>query len=95
MRPDDPAFIDSLGWIEYRQGNLQRSVELLRRALQMLPNHEVAAHLGEVLWVAGEQAEAREIWRFGLELEPDSVVVQDTIRRLTGDPADVLLEVAS
>jgi tetratricopeptide (TPR) repeat protein len=82
--PEDPAFIDSLGWVEFRQGNHDRAVELLRQAWNAFRNHEVAAHLGEALWVRGDREAAREIWARGLQLSQETDVLIDTIERLLG-----------
>ncbi|WP_339462307.1 tetratricopeptide repeat protein [Pseudomonas sp. EA_105y_Pfl2_R69] len=84
LNPDDPAILDSLGWVNYRQGNLDEAERLLRKALQDFPDHEVAAHLGEVLWAQGKQKEARKIWRQALEQQPDSSILRSTLLRLTG-----------
>ncbi len=84
MRPDEPAYIDSLGWVEYRLGNYPRALELLEQAYAAMPDHEVAAHLGEVLWVTGERDAAVQVWTEGLELEPDSRVLAETMQRLLG-----------
>ncbi|MCC6075933.1 tetratricopeptide repeat protein [Pseudomonas sp. GCM10022188] len=84
LNPDDPAILDSLGWVNYRQGNLAAAEELLRRAFKLMPDHEVAAHLGEVLWAAGKQDEAREVWRSALADTPDSAILRGTLKRLTG-----------
>jgi tetratricopeptide (TPR) repeat protein len=84
LNPDDPAVLDSLGWVNYRLGNLDEAERLLRQALARFPDHEVAAHLGEVLWAKGEQSEAREIWGKALEQQPDSPILRSTVLRLTG-----------
>ncbi|SHN27989.1 Flp pilus assembly protein TadD, contains TPR repeats [Pseudomonas asturiensis] len=84
LTPDDPAVLDSLGWVNYRLGNLDEAERLLRRALERFPDHEVAAHLGEVLWAKGEQREARKVWGKALEQQPDSPILRSTLRRLTG-----------
>jgi Flp pilus assembly protein TadD len=84
LNPDDPAILDSLGWVNYRQGNLDEAERLLRKALQDFPDHEVAAHLGEVLWAQGKQKEARKIWRKALGQQPDSSILRSTLLRLTG-----------
>ena len=83
-RPNDPAIIDSLGWLRYRQGRLDEALALLQQAYEMFPDQEVAAHLGEVLWQLGQQEQAREIWRTGLEDAPDSKAIPETLLRLTG-----------
>ena len=84
LNPEDPAVLDSLGWVNYRLGNLDEAERLLRRALQEFPDHEVAAHLGEVLWAQGKQKEARKLWREALKQQPDSPILRSTLLRLTG-----------
>ncbi|MCY1288709.1 Beta-barrel assembly-enhancing protease [compost metagenome] len=82
--PDDPAILDSLGWANYRLGNLAEAERLLRQAVERFPDPEVAAHLGEVLWAAGKQREARKVWAEALQKQPDSNILRNTLLRLTG-----------
>lgn len=84
INPDDPAVLDSLGWVNYRLGNLPEAERLLRQAFAVFPDHEVAAHLGEVLWAAGKQREARQVWIKALNDQPDSPILRATVLRLTG-----------
>jgi tetratricopeptide (TPR) repeat protein len=84
INPDDPAVLDSLGWVNYRLGNLPEAERLLRQAFAAFPDHEVAAHLGEVLWAAGKQREARQVWIKALNDQPDSPILRATVLRLTG-----------
>ncbi|CDF92668.1 MULTISPECIES: tetratricopeptide repeat protein [unclassified Pseudomonas] len=84
LNPEDPAVLDSLGWVNFRLGNLDEAERLLRQALERFPDQEVAAHLGEVLWAAGKQREARQIWSKFLKDQPDSPILRGTIKRLTG-----------
>ncbi|MDB6142836.1 MAG: hypothetical protein JWP80_1880 [Pseudomonas sp.] len=84
LNPEDPAVLDSLGWVNYRLGNLDEAERLLRQALERFPDHEVAAHLGEVLWAKGNQREARKVWGKALEQQPDSPILRSTLKRLTG-----------
>lgn len=84
LNPTDPAILDSLGWVNYRQGKLAEAEKLLRKAFERMPDHEVAAHFGEVLWAAGKQDEARQVWRKALAEKPDSEILNDTLKRLTG-----------
>jgi len=71
LMPDDAAIIDSLGWLYYRQGRYADSIELLQKAYDLLPDTEIAAHLGEVLWVSGDQLNATKVWEEALSAEPD------------------------
>jgi tetratricopeptide (TPR) repeat protein len=84
LSPDDAAVIDSLGWVNYRLGNLAEAERLLRIALEKLPDAEIAAHLGEVLWARGKQREARKVWAEALKSDPDSDILRRTVQRLTG-----------
>src|SRR3990167_3580126 len=84
LNPQDPAILDSLGWVNYRMGNLDEAERLLRQALQRFPDHEVAAHLGEVLWARGKQREARKVWANALKQQPDSTLLRSPLLRLTG-----------
>ncbi|QIH10747.1 MULTISPECIES: tetratricopeptide repeat protein [Pseudomonas] len=84
LTPDDPAVLDSLGWVNFRMGNLDEAERLLRQALERFPDPEVAAHLGEVLWHNGKQREARQTWGKFIKEQPDSPVLRETIKRLTG-----------
>lgn len=71
LRPDDPAILDSMGWVLYRQGQSDQAEGYLRRALDQVFDAEIAAHLGEVLWSLGRRDEAREVWTRALEEDPD------------------------
>ena len=81
LAPDDPAIIDSVGWGYYRSGKLDESIKMLRRALAGNPDPEVAAHLGEVLWVRGDKDEAKKIWQDSLKDNPDSEPLQAVIKK--------------
>ena len=84
LSPEDPAVLDSLGWVNFRLGNLDEAERYLRQALERFPDQEVAAHLGEVLWAKGKQREAKQIWAKFLKEQPDSPILRSTIKRLTG-----------
>jgi tetratricopeptide (TPR) repeat protein len=82
--PDNPAFLDSLGWVMFRRGDAAGAIPLLERAYRIFPDAEIASHWGEVLWVNGKQSEARALWARALSRAPDSQPLRDTIERLTG-----------
>ena len=84
LTPDDPAVLDSLGWVNFRLGNLDEAERLLRQAFERFPDQEVAAHLGEALWANGKQREAKQIWAKFLKENPESPTLRKTILRLTG-----------
>ncbi|MGQ0801056.1 MAG: tetratricopeptide repeat protein [Pseudomarimonas sp.] len=82
LKPDNPAIIDSMGWVLFRLGRLEESLVHLRRAFELQRDAEVAAHLGEVLWVAGNKDEAQSIFRLGKEIDPDNAALNRTMKRL-------------
>lgn len=81
LAPNDPAIMDSLGWIKYRMGDTETALNLLRQAYSAFDDHEIAAHLGEVLWQAGNQQEALTIWKKALQKDPKSPVIQRVMER--------------
>ena len=85
LRPDDASIVDSMGWISYRLGHLDESEKFLRRAWALDKNPEIAAHLGEVLWVMGKQEAARSIWREGMEVDSENPVLLQTLQRMEAD----------
>ena len=74
--------MDSLGWVQYREGDLKGAARELRRAYGGRPDAEIGAHLGEVLWMLGERDEARRIWDEALKAGPENETLQKTIKRL-------------
>jgi tetratricopeptide (TPR) repeat protein len=81
IKPNEPAFIDSIGWVMYRLENFDEAISYLRQALELFPNDEVAAHLGEALWAAGKELEADKIWKKALELAPNSEILKKVMGR--------------
>jgi tetratricopeptide (TPR) repeat protein len=81
QKPDDPAIIDSMGWVQYRLGNLQESRRYLQKAYDMTGDGEIGAHLGEVMWKMGDQADARRVWKESLKAAPDDPVLKKVMKR--------------
>ncbi len=82
LRPDSFYILDSMGWVQYRKGDLPEALKYLRRAMELGKDAEVAAHLGEVLWVSGDREAARAAWKLGLEYAPDNKSLLAVIKRL-------------
>jgi predicted negative regulator of RcsB-dependent stress response len=70
-----------MGWVMYRLGQHKEGLEFLQRAYAQRPDPEIAAHVGEVLWVKGRQQDAERVWRDSLKEHPDNDVLQTTIKR--------------
>lgn len=81
VKPNDAFILDSMGWVQYRMGNLDEAIRYLKQALAVRPDPEISAHLGEVLWVKGDRAEAETVWRRALKTTPDSEPLLDIIRK--------------
>ncbi|MDX1802873.1 MAG: tetratricopeptide repeat protein [Alcanivorax sp.] len=82
LRPDDPAILDSMGWVLYKQGKLKNAREYLRKAYEKFPDPEVAAHYSEVLWKLGAQNQARQVWRDTLDTNPDAPAIVNLMKKL-------------
>lgn len=80
--PDDPAILDSLGWVSYRLGNMQDALKWLGMAFERLEDAEIAAHYGEVLWKNNQREEAEKVWKIGLENNAEHPVLLETMHRL-------------
>jgi len=87
LEPENPAILDSMGWLLYREGKLQQALDYLSRAWAAFPDPEVAAHYGEVLWMTGADEQARIIWEQGLKQDPQHEVLLETIERVGTQPA--------
>lgn len=85
LSPGEPFITDSLGWVEYRLGNRAEALRLLRQAYQSRPDPEIAAHLGEVLWISGQHDEARRVWRDAKVRDSTNDVLRETLARLRVD----------
>ena len=83
IRPDDPFILDSMGWVQYRMGNRQDAIQYLEKAFAKRDDPEIAAHLGEVLWVTGQKDKARQIWGKAKKSAPDNDTLNNTIERFT------------
>ncbi len=81
ISPDDHYILDSMGWILYRQGRLDEAIIFLEKALAKKSDSEIAAHLGEVLWVKGDKKTAQEIWDTALQEAPDDDKLHNVINR--------------
>jgi len=82
IQPENPAILDSMGWVLYRLNKHQEALVFLLKAFQSYPDGEVAAHLGEVLWVLNQKTEAEKVWLTILGKTPNHKALLETIKRL-------------
>ena len=81
LAPDDHYMLDSLGWVHYRLGNLDKAADFLRKAYAVQADPEIAAHLGEVLWKQGKLEEAKKLWASALKDFPENDVLLATTKK--------------
>jgi len=82
LAPEDPFIADSLGWVEFRLGNTDEAMRILEAAYKRRPDPEIAAHLGEVLWVKGQRDRALTVWKEASLVDADNETLQETLKRL-------------
>ena len=81
LSPEDYYIIDSLGWVQYREGKLKDAAATLQRAYTGRPDAEIGAHLGEVLWQMGQRDEAKRVWDEALKTAPENETLLKTIKK--------------
>lgn len=81
LAPDDAFIVDSMGWVLYRKGDLAGALQHLQRAFKLRQDPEIAAHLGEVLWMLGRHDEAGKTWRDAAKANPDNDVLAEVIKK--------------
>ena len=81
LAPDDGFILDSMGWLYYRKGELAKAQETLERAYKNRPDAEIAAHLGEVLWMKGAKDEADKLWHASLQSNPQNEALIETLKK--------------
>ena len=82
LAPNDPFIADSLGWVEFKLGNLDQAKMILITAFEAKPDAEIATHLGEVLWAQGLKTEAITVWQAARMINPKHPTLLETLKRL-------------
>ena len=83
LAPDDPFIMDSMGWVLFRMNQNEAAITFLKRAFEIRPDAEIAAHLGEVLWAAGRRDEAKKVWASALKDNPANEVLSSTVKKFS------------
>lgn len=81
LAPQDPYIMDSLGWVQYRQGKTRQALKTLETAYSIKDDPEIAAHIGEVLFRLGRQEEALELLRKAAAAAPDNDTLKATVQK--------------
>ena len=80
--PNNHYIMDSMGWIHFKLGNLDIASQYIKKAYAINKDPEIAAHLGEILWIQGKKEEALELWKNSLNRHPSNTVLIETTNRL-------------
>jgi tetratricopeptide (TPR) repeat protein len=83
LEPKDPSIIDSMGWALFKLGKTEQALDFLKQAFEIMPDPEIAAHLGEVHWTLDNRKDASLIWQQGLQSTPDHKGIINTMLRLS------------
>ncbi|TQV63074.1 MAG: tetratricopeptide repeat protein [Halothiobacillaceae bacterium] len=86
LSPENPAILDSMGWVLFRQGKFGEAEPFLRKAYAREPDGEIAAHLAEVLNALGRRDEAFKLLDDALAREPGRGELLETQKRLRQQP---------
>lgn len=81
LKPNNAFILDSMGWVHYRLGNYDKAEKYLREAIKLRKDPEIAAHLGEVLWIKGDKVGARQVWQHSLKVNRGSKVLLEVMQR--------------
>ena len=81
LEPRNHYIMDSMGWVQYRLGNIDVALDFLRKAYEIKKDPEISAHLGEVLWHANKIDEAQKIWDESLQQYPDNKILLKTVKK--------------
>jgi tetratricopeptide (TPR) repeat protein len=87
--PRNAAILDSLGWVLFRQGNTAEAEGYLRTAYADDRGGDIAAHLGEVVWLLGKPADAEHIWAEAGAADSDNRLLKSTRQRFRALPPSV------
>ena len=82
VTPDNPAVLDSLGWVRFKRGDLRAAAPILEHAYEVGQDADIAAHWGEVLWKSRDESGARKVWAAALARDPAAPLLKSTVNRL-------------
>lgn len=79
--PNNGAYIDTLGWLEFRQGKFDQALSDLQRAAGKLIREDpvVLEHIGDVCAKLDKSAQALEAWQKALSLDPKNKTLAEKI----------------
>ncbi len=87
--PDNGAYLDSLGWLDYRRGRYEQALAELLNAIQALKEDDptVFEHLGDTYQKLGQMPQAQEYWQKSLALDPTNKKLAEKIESSKTNPS--------
>jgi tetratricopeptide (TPR) repeat protein len=84
--PENGAYLDSLGWVYFKQGKVNEALVELEKASRYMPDSaEIQDHLGDVYFEKGLKGKAIAAWKKAIEIEPDNIAIQEKLKRYQGE----------
>lgn len=75
FEPDNAAYLDTLGWIYFKQGKYTEALELIRNARAVMPDDPtILDHLGDALAGLGYDEQALEAWKKSFQIDGNSAL---------------------
>ncbi|MFH0954300.1 MAG: tetratricopeptide repeat protein [Verrucomicrobiota bacterium] len=82
INPNSGAFVDTLGWVYYMQGQYQDALKEINRAAELIPDDAtIVEHLGDVLYKLGDEKQALPHWERSFVLDPENEKVAEKLKR--------------
>jgi len=83
IRPNEPAFLDSLGWVYFQRGNYKEALKWVEKAVKAQPRDaELRYHLGMVYWKLGDREKALRELKEALKIDPRHPEANEALERL-------------
>lgn len=80
LSPDNTSFMDTVGWVYYKQGQLKKARKYIQKAINSgNPNAETLEHMGDVLLKLEQPDEAKKWWQKALEKDPTRTHLKEKI----------------
>jgi tetratricopeptide (TPR) repeat protein len=77
--PDNGAFVDSLGWVYFKQGKVREALLELEKAKTMIEDPVIYDHLGDAYMKLKDPLKARENWQRSLQLDDSQAAVKNKL----------------
>ena len=81
QEPDNPSYLDTIGWVYFKLGNYEKAREYISKAVEKGGSPVVVEHLGDVYFKLGDKEKALEFWKKAFEKNPSNEKLKEKIKR--------------